>query len=825
MNDEKRFIMHWDLRNKQILTPRVSLELSLKPFRSIGQADIEATCKELFTQWLPLLRKTSRVAVMMWLGDGSEILEYTGDMANSFEWAKWIGMADAHYLDKHDPEVYSLHRKAESYMENPPIMKYTDINKIVSALKSQGEKVTGLPVEVGTTFDPGPEFAISDFKFGRHSEIAAHKLDGGIVRWVTCTASLNEDHDCYAGFPNGIPHRTHIGTFLGRQCQHFLTDMGMDFIWFSNGFAFAANAWSCTGELFDGDKFDNKRAIELQDDILEFWKLFRQECPTFSIETRGSNLSTGMDLSAHGSPLKAIYEGEFDMAAPPNSPWAALNGNYGLELVGWMSHIANLPKSGKFPFRYYIHDPWWLNSPWFDRYGREPHDIYLPLSVARIDEDGKVNHPTTINFLSADTSYGQLPDRCPIEVIPHIVKALDDFSDQPGVATWIYPFDEYHQMVSEGRLSEIFFGDWFICGAVNRGLPLNTVVSSNNFIELEKKNSDVFKHTILISRVPDAGSTLETALIASIAKGMSVLLYGPIDNASDELMSIVGIKPADLIKGELQISTCCELDEMMNGTMSNVLEHNSLFSGGNINTILANDTGVTCIASVTNQEGEERVYATFSKNGHETIGEVAWIRGSFNYKMQSRLPSEFSPSERYPVEALTRLLLAQFGYSFSNIKRTLSTRESLIMASMHDNGYIFSGFHPTTTLVTKLRFPKGAPILLGCETLLVNGFSQYTMPRAWHKECRIVVDGQQNGEISCVEAYPLHTDYRRSIIVDGLDNATVRIMPEKIEAMNLHISDNVNYDTMKIASLPYQIEDDGRIAVIRSISGSLRLSW
>ncbi|HML46435.1 MAG TPA: hypothetical protein PKE04_06770, partial [Clostridia bacterium] len=396
-------------------------------------------------------------------------------------------------------------------------------------------------MQVGTTFDPGGEFAASDFKFGRHGEIAAHRLDGGIFRWVTCTAALHGDARRYAGFPEGIPEGTHLGTFLGRQAQHFLTDLGMDFIWFSNGFAFAANAWSCTGQLFDGERFDNARALGLQRDILRFWELFRAECPDFPIECRGSNLATGMDLSAHGSPLRAIYEGGFQLSAPPNSPWAALDGNYGLELVGWMSHIAQLPEGGKYPFRYYTHDPWWLNSPWFDRYGRQPHDIYLPLALARLDEQGQVTKPTCINFLSADTSYGEIPDRCPIDVVTHLVKALDDFPTEPGIATWVYPFDEYHDMVGENRLGEIFFGDWFLTGAVNRGFALSGVVSSRSLKRIVKDGRGAFKGKVLVSVVPDAGSELESTLLACLAGGSSLMLYGPVEHASPEVLALIGV--------------------------------------------------------------------------------------------------------------------------------------------------------------------------------------------------------------------------------------------------------------------------------------------
>ena len=84
------------------------------------------------------------------------------------------------------------------------------------------------------------------------------------------------------------------------------------------------------------------------------------------------------------------------MAPPPNSPWAALNGDFGLELVGYMTPGGRVAARQGFPFRYYVHDPWWLNSPWLDRYGREPHDIYLPLAVGRIGPAGTVETPGSI---------------------------------------------------------------------------------------------------------------------------------------------------------------------------------------------------------------------------------------------------------------------------------------------------------------------------------------------------------------------------------------------------------------------------------------------
>jgi len=41
--------------------------------------------------------------------------------------------------------------------------------------------------------------------------------------------------------------------------------------------------------------------------------------------------------------FKSIYNGNFNILPPPNSPWAALDGDFGLELTGFMSRMAELP--------------------------------------------------------------------------------------------------------------------------------------------------------------------------------------------------------------------------------------------------------------------------------------------------------------------------------------------------------------------------------------------------------------------------------------------------------------------------------------------------
>ena len=162
-------------------------------------------------------------------------------------------------------------------MDDPPRITYGALREIVSTLRSVGQSMTGKPVIVGATFDPGPEFARSPFKYERHKEI----LKG---EWVDCTSSLHADSIPYAGFPKGIPQGTPFGTFFGRQTQHFLTDLGFDYIWFSNGFGFSATAWSVKGPIFDGEAFHPEKAAAIREKVVGFWKAFRQECPSFPVE-------------------------------------------------------------------------------------------------------------------------------------------------------------------------------------------------------------------------------------------------------------------------------------------------------------------------------------------------------------------------------------------------------------------------------------------------------------------------------------------------------------------------------------------------------------
>ena len=499
----------------------VTLEMSLKPFKQTDPAYIEAVIRKVFTQWRPLLEGRETIAIMLWAADGSEILDYAGNLEDSFEWARFVGTANRELLQPEDRQDLSLHEKKQHYMPNAPVMTYGILKSIVSAIKSIGAQLyPGSRIQVVETFDIGPEFSISDFKYRRHPEISSgSRLDS--FGFVDATALLHADDRAYAAYPHGIPEGTRFATFLGKQSSVFLKDMGFDALWLSNGLGFSANPWDMTGKIFDGENFHAEKLASTRQQVFAFWKLFRESCPDFPLLTRGTNNSVGIDYATDGVPLSDIYTAGLDIAPPPNSPWAALNDDFGLEIMGHMTRICNLPGE-EFLFRYYIHDPWWVNSPWYDRYGQQPHDIYMPMAISRIDADGRVQSAELFSILTIDNSFGDMPDCCVNEPLPHILKAEKDAADAVAPLVWVYPMEEFTTAESEAALKEMYVGDHYIRQAINHGLPLNCVVSTNNFL---KHDLSVYKASLLISPLPQTKEVADK-LQAFVNSGGQVIYYG-----------------------------------------------------------------------------------------------------------------------------------------------------------------------------------------------------------------------------------------------------------------------------------------------------------
>ncbi len=752
---------------------RVCLEISLKPF-GIDKSDagLESTARELYNEWRPLLKRATGCSILLWTSDGSEILDYAGRLEDTFEWCRYIGIGnwDRNADPTNMPHKFSLHAFPVNYIENPPEMSYGDLKRIIETMKRVGKELTGFDIEVGETFDPGPEFAWSSFKYERHKEICKGDIMGSKM-WLHCASRLHADDRRYAAYPNGIPEGTHIGEFLGKQFMEMKRDLGFDYIWLSNGFGYSLASWNWTGELFNGSEFDFSGAERVRENISEFWKYFTEAIGDTRVETRGSNLSTGMDISAHGCPIDEIYA-QKNLVGPPNSPWAPLNYRFGLELAGFMSHIAALPEKG-FILRYYIHDPWWVNSPWFDRYARSPHDIYLPLALARLDESLEVTKPFGLNFLSADDSFGRMPERCPNEVIPHLLTAYEDYPDAAGTVTWVYPFADYCKRgLKEGRLSEIFMDDWFVESAVDMGFPLNTVISDDSFIKADK--TELLK-TIIFTVVPEAGSELESAIFEYIEKGGRAILVGGMRNASERLKNAVGIEYCSELEGSLELSTSLELDKAETNSYSNVLSHPSLLSNGGIGEI---SNGSTRVLASVSKDDETRAYVTFNEEKR-----LVWIRGSFPHDPNSKygLPNKLAPSKFFPSAILPRVALKLFGYELSFECFDVDDNLPIIQLASCRASTIMNVFAKDASIRMKLTTPEGAPAFDNTEFTIDNSLGEYPLSKWIHTDCRVFVKQTKRAKLAFKRDYVCDTvvniDSRYTLY--GLSDAELTIYPEK----------------------------------------------
>ena len=649
----------------------ITLEMSLKPFKKTDGEYIKRICSEIFESWRPLLIGRRTISIMLWCSDGSELLDYDGDCEGEFEWCKFVGTANLPELSLSEPMETSLHERKQKYTENPPKFTYKTLKNIIFELKKEGKRCfPEAEIRVGETFDIGPEFAISDFKYSRHNEICSGAAACGFG-FIDATAALKADTRKYAAYPDGIPEGTPFGTFLGKQAAAFLPDMGFDYLWLSNGLGFSSNPWERTGKIFDGEKYHPEKLSETRKRVFDFWRLFREACPDIPLEVRGTNNSVGIDYASDGVPLYDIYSAKLNITAPPNSPWAAINDNFGLEIMGHMTRICELP-SGDMPFRYYLHDPWWINSPWYDRYDGTPCDIYLPMAISRIDKYGKIQTANKLNILSIDNSYGDMPRACVNEPLPHILKAEKDAPDAPAPLVWIYPMREYTTSFDEKTLKEMNIGDNYICEAINNGLPLCCVSSTDSFLNHE---ADLYRDSIIISPVPESEAVLNK-LLEFAGVGIGVIIYGT--------KARIGA-----LEGRPGITTVC---------------------------------------------------------------------------------SEGNP------EAL-RVALEKYGYAIRFDKKREGVKPPTIAVSKSSGAFMLSAYSANTTTDTLLRFPLGAPVLCGIDAEIKGGFSSYRFARSEHRECRVFVE-QSDGVITCREAAPVSTRYRRHIHMSGLRDATVYLISE-----------------------------------------------
>jgi hypothetical protein len=827
----------------------LQLELSLKPFFDATVETRRRVCHELFGQWRELARHSQRISVLLWVGDGSEILEYSGEVEDSFEWARYNGAANHHRWEwpnsdalgtdpdhngigiavgARDPERKGIHCHAYFYRPNPAVFTYRWLKGLVEDLKEIGAAATGKPILVGEAFDIGPEFARSRFKYEWHREILS---DGPVFKeqFISCEAVLKSDQRPYAAFPQGIPEGTSIGTFLGAQTRRMFDDCGFDFLWLSNGFGFALEPWAMVGRIFDGSRFHANQAESTASRILAFWRDLRsglgKETP---IRCRGTNLATGIDLGSDASPVRHIYSEIPGVEIPVNSPWAALDGDFGLELAGWMSHIV-VRSDAPFRFRFYIHDPWWLNSPWFDRYGRRPHDLCLPLSVSRLELDGSVSIPRDLAFLTVNDSHGRMPGAAPNEVTAALLRTREWAPDAMGPLVWIYPLVAFDRMVMEQSCPERpFHADAWMGTAIGAGIPINSVADADVLKGALREKPSLVEGRIFFAPVPPPGSEYEELIRLLIGLGADLLLVGPLFPGSF-LWEELGLRPCGPLEGDFHVP------DYISGQPVRRIRHTGFLSAGGWQEVInrkCEDEAVMILEGEREAARRAALVVRRSSSG----GRTGWIRASLaTAEYDPNCPAPIRGPILRPLEsqqfisngALARVALAAYGWWIDSEIAPGMTTGPYLTVHRHRNGLVLSGYHRNENSSQLLRLPLGAPLLIGCHNRLQDGATLISGEVAWQYEVRVLVDGMTLGEVVCRDLPPLMQGVRRRILVGGLEAADVRILcdPEHLASLRLLREPKFPYFLGEtVDSLP-ETRDGHLVVTAPGVTGELLIEW
>ncbi len=830
----------------------LQLEMSLKPFYDATPETRRKVCEEIFRQWLPIARHSETVSILLWTADGSEILEYDGKMDRPFEWARYQGSANAHewklprkgsaghedhnaigvhvWDPAHDPQGVGLHRRPYLYREPPAEFTFLWLRDLVRDLKRIGRRITGRRVLVGDAFDIGPEFAVSRFKYQWHPEILAGAESLFKGQFIRCDAILHGDDRPYAAFPHGIPEGTPFAVFLGRQLHRFFRDIGFDFVWFSNGFGFAVEPWALIGMLFDGSRFYPEKAAEAGNQIREFWRLFRAVFPSrYPVRTRGTNLCTGIDLGSDASPLRDIYRPELNVDAPVNSPWAALDGDFGLELAGWMSHIVGHP-GDRFRFRFYVHDPWWKNSPWLDRFERNPQDLYLPASVSRLGADGRVTIARDVALLTIDDSDGRLPLSANAEVVAHFLHARECAPDDAGPMIWAYPFDDFHDRVEKfGRPDIPFHADFFVSALINEGVPLNTVVDLRLLPAALRARPSLREGRVFFSPVPLPGSDSERVLNDLWREGVTLFLYGPLPAAS-VFFGPLGLREAAPLEGDFDL----ELRHVPPGEQMEAwgwkMRHTAMLSGGGFSEAPVDNgpSGVEYLALARRAEG---VRVACARNG-----QLFWTRGSLTtaeynpddpQPLRGPILHTLNPQEFVPAGRLTRFALDKLDWRVAVADVASEPRAPCLTIHRHRNAFHYSGFHPDENSRMLLRHPLGAPLLTYRRLRVIGGASEVTGIRAWTNECRVFLASGDDGIHRARYLPPVGYGVYRRLLISGCRHAVLKFMVDPGSDRPIRI--------LRRPIFPYLVGDFvepcvestpwGPVITVENVEGTLLLEW
>ena len=125
-----------------------------------------------------------------------------------------------------------------------------------------------------------------------------------------------------------------------------------------------------------------------------------------------------------------------------------------------------------------------------------------------------------------------------------------------------------------------------------------------------------------------------------------------------------------------------------------------------------------------------------------------------------------------------------------------------------------------------MKFPQGAPLFVGHETAIENGYATYRMPRSWFAECRVFVV-QDESVVTCREIPPTEWGVKRKIGVSGLKKAKLRVYPysELSTLYDVSPGDNHYPDRRNALVSVRKSDTTGVYYEYENVSGSVTITW
>lgn len=785
---------------------RGTLEFGPKVLFRKDDAFLDGLFTELFRSYRQLLKHCDAVSLLFWLGDGTDILQYDGTPDQPIAWARWQGFAHPCGDPPRQPVLYT---------DDPVALTVGDIRRVIAAARRACEAVLEKPLAFILPFDPGSEFTEAPFRYERHPEILMRTSDGAPVRCIDAIGRLHADPARFAGYPDGIPEGTSFGEFLGRQTRAYFADIGADAIWFSNSFGFGRSPYASggTGQFFDGERFMPEGNRAVRDAVIAFWEAFRRECPDLPVLCRGTDFTVGMNIVNHASAYRALYDGNrFGIVPPPNTPWPALNRNHGLALAGYLTQNAPFPEPC-LPLRFYATDQWFCNNPWFDRWDRSPHDIYLTAALCKFGPDGALRAFDSVHVMGVDGSWGETPSEIADEVIPHLKRAAALRPDAPPPLVWVYPFDEFDEMVfGDNPAPDIpFGGDLSIIGAVNHAFPLAGVVTTANLAACIASHSSL-REAVLVTPAPVPDSEAERLLLGHLAAGGQILCYGTLRHASAKWLAALGLAAGDTpLDGEFEVAGD------VGGVPSRRLLHDAVIGQGGLCETAA---GAAILTEAVAPDGRRRVLAA-------AHGRAVWTRGgtgAVRERLRFRDVSARDETAYFAPERLFNVALGALGW-FVRIEHGFGPEPVEFLVSRNRGGFVFSGHSADDDAALLVRAPWGAPVPLARRVRLVDGAARIPVCAWFHDEVRVFVR-QGDGVVGCHSQPVVSKDLHRRWLVEGLDHADVRFYVHPGRETVFYRTASTEYGDPREPIRPdIQTDGTGSFFELRDCTGVLSIGW